>query len=157
MNTKRIHEILAATSQQFRKGAEGVTELATNERPINVTHIYMMPAEDEAPAGLEMIDVHFIKVGVDKAAAEEHRAELLGLLEQYEPRDELAGGPSYMHVGGRIGDQGAALQLFAVGKVMGLWDVITPATMGFKGAEADHMAGSGFVMCTGIPVKKRAA
>lgn len=159
MNTKRLHEILSATTGQFRKGPEGVTELATRERPINVTHVYMMPHESEAPAGggFALVDLHFIKIGVDKAKAEQHRAELLSILEGYEPREELAGGPSYIAVGGRIGDQGAAFQLFALGKALGIWDIITPRSLGITGAEADSMAGSGFIMCTGLPQKRDAA
>lgn len=157
MDTKRLIEILAATTAQFRKGAESITELATPKVPVHVTHIFAMPHESDARADLEMVDLHFVKIGVDKTKAEEHRAELVDLLEGYEPREELAGGPSYIHVGGRIGDQGAALQLFALGKVLGLWDVITPESMGMTGAEADAMAGAGFVMCAGLPIKKRAA
>jgi hypothetical protein len=151
MDTKRLHEIIAETTGQFRKGPEVTRDDATPQRPVNVVHVYLMPHESEAPTGddFALVDCHFIKVGVDKAKAALIRDELVRILDKYEPRDELAGGPSYMHMG-RYMEQGTAFQLFALGKVLGLWDLITPASMGFEGAEADRMAGSGFVMCTGL-------
>lgn len=54
-----------------------------------------------------------------------------------------------MAVGAALGSQDLAFQLFAYGKVMEMWDVITPTKMGFTGAEAREMAGRGFVMITG--------
>src|SRR6202012_2479706 len=88
-----------------------------------------------------------------KARAESHRAELVELLNNYPQAERIAQGPSYIEVGAEIGDQGAAFQLFAMGKVLGLWDVITPEKMGFTGPEADSMAGNGFVMMTGYRPK----
>jgi len=34
--------------------------------------------------------------------------------------------------------------------VLGLWDVITPATLGLSGELAQDAAGRGFIMCTGF-------
>ena len=48
-----------------------------------------------------------------------------------------------------IGDQGAAFELFALGKVLGIWDIITPEKLGATGDMARQMAGAGFIMCTG--------
>lgn len=97
-------------------------------------------------------------IGVDRAKAESYREPLIGLLNAYPDPAQLAGGPSYIHVGGVIGDQGAAFCLFALGQVLGLWTVITPATMGFTGAEARDMAGAGFVMISGYrPGQQKAA
>ncbi len=42
-----------------------------------------------------------------------------------------------------------ALRLFALGKVLGFWNIITPETLGFKGEAADEFAGKGFVMMGG--------
>lgn len=149
MNTSRLREILKATTGQYRKGPQIVTEPATQEMPVTVTHVYAVPHEDDA-TNLELVDCHFIKVGVDKAEAEKHRDELIAILREWPDPEQLAGGPSYITAGGTIGDQGAAFQLFALGKVLGLWNVITPESMGFEGAEASQMAGAGFVMCTGF-------
>jgi hypothetical protein len=40
--------------------------------------------------------------------------------------------------------------LFALGKVLGLWDVITPEAFGIYGAGADELAGMGMVMFSPI-------
>ena len=76
--------------------------------------------------------------------------ELIAILKTYPQPERLAGGPSYIEVGGEIGDQGAAFQLFALGKVLGLWDIITPEKLGITGPEANQMAGMGFVMMSGF-------
>lgn len=110
-----------------------------------------------APEGLEMVDVEFMVVGVDKAKAETRRAELRAILDAWPQPERLAGGPSYIEVGGVIGDQGAAFLLFALGKVLGLWGLITPASMGITGPDAREMAGAGFVMITGYRPERAAA
>lgn len=146
MNLKRLYEILGATTFQFRKG-DVVTRAPTS--PIEVETIDAMPHETEAH-NLEKVDMELLTIGVDKAIAEKYRAELVEILKTYPNPDRLAGGPSYIEVGAEIGDQGAAFQLFALGKVLGLWSVITPALMGMAGDEARQMAGSGFVMISGF-------
>lgn len=152
---KKLYDILTETTAQLRKGE--VVEEHTEKSGLHVKEINFMPHKDEAPAGLERVDVEFIEISVDKTKAEKRRAELIDILDHYPAPDRLAGGPSYIEVGAEIGDQGAAFQLFALGKVLGLWDVITPATMGFKGAEARSLAGSGFVMITGYKPASAAA
>lgn len=158
MNITRLYEILDETTAEFRKGGvfEGDPELvaqaeagAEQLQGGGVLHIYAMPHETDAPAGLEMVDVEFEQIGVDKGKAEQRRADLIGLLNQYPDPAELAGGPSYITVGARIGGQSGAFRLFALGKVLGIWDVITPAMWGATGAEARTLAGNGFVMITG--------
>lgn len=146
MNTARLHKILGETTIQLRKGTSVEKR---SEGALDVTEIYMMPAVDEARPDLEKIDLEFLVIGVDKVGAEKHRDELVGILNEWPNPERLRNGPSYIEVGGVIGDQGAAFQLFAVGKVLGFWDVITPAKMGFEGAEARNLAGSGFIMING--------
>lgn len=163
MNIARLHEILRETTVQLRKGEtlEGTTALVDaikrgdEDLPGGVAEFYCMP--HEADADLVKVDCEFLVIGVDKAKANDRRAELVSILDTYPNPDRLAGGPSYIEVGDEIGDQGAAFQLFALGKVLGLWDVITPATMGLTGSEARQLAGSGFVMITGYRSQKAAA
>lgn len=161
MDLSKLYGILAETTIQLRKGevlegSPNLVEAAKSDDPEalrkaggGVLEIYAMPAVAEAPADLEMVDVHFVKIGVDKAKAEARRSDLLALLDDYPDPERLAGGPSYIEVGAAIGDQGAAFQLFALGKALGIWDVITPEMLGATGDQARQMAGSGFIMCTG--------
>lgn len=143
MNCERLYAILADTTQQLRKGPEIVQYAAG---PLQVAEINAMPHASEADANLVKVDMELLVIGVDKAKAERHRKELIEILRTYPNPEELRDGPSYIHVGAAIGDQGAAFQLFALGKVLGLWEVITPKKLGLPSA----MAGTGFVMITGF-------
>jgi hypothetical protein len=146
MNTKLLYEILAECTVQLRKGPQ----ISGKQLPgVDVVEIYMMPDESEAPDDMFKLDVFFLVVGVDLEKAEARKTELLDVLSSYPNPERLAGGPSYIEVGAEIGDQSAAFQLFAIGKALGLWDVITPETFGFSGEKARAMAGQGFVMMTG--------
>lgn len=147
MNIDRLYDILRETTVQLRKGPGVEKERVGN---VDVTHVYAMPHVSEAKPGLETVDCEFLAIGVDRDRAEQHRAELLTILRAYPEPDRLRGGPSYIEVGAVIGDQGAAFQLFALGEVLGLWMVITPAVMGFSGPEARDLAGRGFVMISGF-------
>jgi hypothetical protein len=146
MDLNKLHDILRETTCQLRKGEEVEKR---QEIGLDITEIYAMPHEAEARPDLEKVDCEFVVIGVDKAKADEHRAEFIELLNSYPNPERLAGGPSYIEVGAEIGDQGAAFQLFALGQVLGLWSVITPASMGITGPEARQLAGSGFVMMSG--------
>ena len=127
MDVDKLHGLLADVTSPFY---EGVTE----------------------DAGLAIVDCHFVVIGVDKVKAEARRGELVDLLAGYSPPGRLAVGPSYIEVGGVLGDQGEAFRLFAVGEALGMWKVITPKTMGFEGRAAEQLAGQGFVMMSGYKV-----
>lgn len=142
MDLLRLYDLLDEATIQLRKGD-------VVEHRQGVTHVYAMPPASEAPPGFELVDLEFILVGVDPAKAAARRDELVELLRDYPNPEHLAGGPSFIDVGAALGDQGAALQLFALGKVLGLWGVITPRAVGFDAAEARDLAGMGFVMITG--------
>lgn len=154
MNIQRLHEIIGLTTRQFRKGEE--VELRDGAA-VQSVDVYCMPHTDEADQKYELVDVEFITVGVDREAAEKHKDELYNILSTYPDPERLAGGPSYIEFGAEIGDQGAALCLFALGKFLGFWDVITPKTFGVEGEEAHKMAGLGFIMISGFRKEEAAA
>jgi hypothetical protein len=150
MDLERLYGILFETTCLLRKGEEVVGCKLDCELPhLHVTELYPMPHESEAKPEVEKVDCHFVMVGVSKQKAEAERAPLLELLKTYPEPERLAAGISYIELGGNIGDQGAAFRLFALGKTLGLWDVVTPELFGFAGDEASRMAGAGFVMMTG--------
>lgn len=127
---------------QLRKGSE-------IEHRDGATHVYAMPHVDEA-ADLKQVDVHFITIGVRQwLLTDENRGEFIRLCDAYPEPERLAGGPSYIELGGVLGDQGGALMFLAVGEAFDLWKVFTPATFGITGPEADALAGGGMVMCSG--------
>lgn len=163
---KLLSEILNETTAMLRKDDfyEGTPELVDQARRGEaitgggVLEIFAMPHESEITDGFESVDLEFVTIGVDKIKAEARRETLISILTAYPNLDRLAQGPSYIEVGGEIGDQGAAFKLFALGKVLGLWSIITPETFGFSGHEARMMAGRGYVMITGWhPTAKAAA
>ena len=152
MNLKLLHEILSHTTVQLRKG-EIMREKQVGN--INVVTIDAMPHVNDAIPSLELVDMELLTIGVDKEEATKRRAELISILDDYPKPERLAGGPSYIEVGAEIGDQGAAFQLFALGKVLGLWEVITPKTLGINGEKASELAGLGFIMISGYKGGKR--
>jgi hypothetical protein len=100
----------------------------------------------EAPP--HSVNVHFFWVS---ARENPTKAELLKrLAAEYPDMDRLRAGPSYIELGALLGDQGLALRLIALGKLVGLWPAITPATIGASGETADQLAGAGFVMAGGF-------
>lgn len=146
MDITKLYQILRETTVQFRKG-EIVQE--RHKGAIHVTEIFAMPHESEAPDDMEKVDLHFVVIGVKRSEAEARRADLVELLAQYPQPDRLAGGPSFIEVGARVEDQGAALCLFALGQTLGLWRVVTPESLGITGPGADELAGRGMVMISG--------
>lgn len=152
MDIKRLHTILQETTTQFRKGEVVQKGLIENIRGEEIKYtatftIQLMPHVDQMPYTMQKVDCHFIVIGVDKEKALKHRKELVEILQQYP--GHLKYGPSFIEVGGVIGDQGDALRLFALGEVLRLWELITPAYVGVDGKAADQLAGSGFIMISG--------
>jgi hypothetical protein len=101
------------------------------------------------------VSVHFFKVGL-RGDADVTAEELVALIKDSEEGnfaritvDRLKAGPSYIELGGWLGDQGAALMFMGLGEILGLWDVVTPETM-LRGTvnqgKADELAGLGLVM-----------
>lgn len=167
VNTHRLHEILRATTSQFRKGGviEGTPALAAalkagvgvKDLPGGSAHIYGIPHVSEAAGAIEKVDCHFLVIGVNKAKALEHKNELLALLADWpteswgQPTRPLTKDLNYIEVGAVIGDQGAAFCLFALGQVLGLWRVLTPeVVLGATGPDADRLAGMGFITISGL-------
>ena len=95
------------------------------------------------------IDAHFFVCAVDPAGAEAALGAVVAWCEAYPDPDRLAGGPTFVEVAEVAGDPVTAIRIFAVGEVLGLWNVITPERLGFSGTEAEEMAAKGLVMITG--------
>jgi len=148
MDIDRLYKILKETTVQLRKGnkiEEDKTEWG------KVVHLYFMQHVSEiADKDVEFVDMHYITIGVNKLQAIKYRDELITIIKTYPDFERFKQGLSYIEVGAEIGDQGAAFQLFALGKVLELWNVITPEVLGITGKDADEFAGRGFIMCSGF-------
>jgi len=151
-----LNERILRETVEYRKGEE----LVTRELPGGTVKVHELYAMPPSPERGELVDVHFVKVGFTEASTDREafladlkRATGPGEGEfQDMPPDALAGGPSYITIGGWPGSQDLALRLIALGVHHGVWDVITPAVLGITGQEADDLAGRGFVMCSGLRV-----
>lgn len=110
---------------------------------------------ENVPDGIKVVDVHFMKVGIDVDRANKNRGKLIELLAAYpttaygHPIHKLSESPSYTEVGAVVDDQKRALILFALGEVLGFWQVKTPASLGIYGENADKLAGMGLVVISG--------
>jgi hypothetical protein len=147
MNIDTVNFILGQCVQTFRKQAD-VTRWNTAGGFMGVIEINTDPHESECPANLTRVDVHFFIAGIDKDRALECRPALIQAL--MEDADLLKRGPSYITIGAHLGDQQAALMLMALGEVMGLWRVITPAFLALPEDQRDRAAGAGYVMTSGF-------
>lgn len=102
---------------------------------------------------MKEVSVHFFKVGVDPVLAGNRVNELRTILSDLDSEGLLSQGPTYIHLGGMLGDQGRALQLMAVGHVAGLWELSTPESLGIVGEAASQLAGLGMIHVTGFQSK----
>lgn len=130
MDLQRLHEILDMTTIFYRSSQREFVELAP---------------------GVEVVDLELVSVAVSEGAANILKAELIKILDTYPQLDRLKLGPSYIEVGAVIGDQGAAFRLFALGKVLGLWDIITPSQLSKINSDEKtrELGGLGLVMISG--------
>src|SRR5882724_4591501 len=147
-NNDELYKYVNACASQVRKSDKVTTRKTGN---VQVTEIFAMPSRDEieAAADLQFVDLHFIEIAVNKQLADQGRALFIDWCDSYPRPDRLAEGPSYIELGGVLGDQGFALMVMAVGKILGLWSILIPKMFGIEGAEADQMAGVGHVMISG--------
>lgn len=128
----------------YRKGEPVTTHQAG---PVEVVEIWGYPHVEEARE-VEKIDMHFVTVGIrqPETSWDDVRVQFAAEVAEYPEPDRLAGGPSYIELGGVFGDQELALRWMALGKSLGFWGIITPGSFGITGPDADSLAGGGMVM-----------
>ena len=108
-----------------------------------------MPDRDAPP---HSVNVHFFWVSSINDPDKYFLRTLLS--EHYPDRERLRKGPGYIELGGVLGDQSIALRLIGLGGILGLWEVVTPASLGITGDAAKDLAGKGFVYCSGLKENK---
>jgi len=147
IDVSTLFAILDETTTLLRKGPVVSREI---DRGVETVTIDAMPDVDSMSRmpGVVVVDLDMVAVAVRQDLAAVRREALGMFIKKYSEQAEmkLAFGPSYIHVGAEIGDQGAALRLFALGKVLGFWDLVTPTSLGATGEDARNMARAGYVM-----------
>lgn len=139
-----IYGALTSCAGMYRSGPEVVDSQKVGD--VRVVEVFAMPHEAEIADDLEVVDMHFVKVAVDRSKAEDVRPLITRWCNEHPIMEP---GPNYISLGGEIGSQDLALLLMAVGEVLGLWKVIIPERFGLTGEEAHMAAGAGYVMTTG--------
>jgi hypothetical protein len=134
---------------QSQVGNVAVTEvMGFPETPANVEH----GTFDSTPPDLARANVHFVEIAptADFPTREELITMVRSALGEGEwasmSAEDLAGGPSYIALGGWLGSQDLALMLIGAVELAGVAKAVTPAVLGIEGEMANSMAGNGFVM-----------
>jgi len=90
--------------------------------------------EVESEADIKF-DVHPVRIFIKpeyKAGSEAYesaKVNLASMLDAYPNQKELKGGPSYIHAGATLGDQGTAIRFFLLAEYFGLGNIMTGARM----------------------------
>lgn len=153
MNTQKLYDIIQDSTRVFRKG-EAVEQRQVGN--VDVVELFGYDHTSEAPSGdnFNKVDMIFVDVVVDRTRAERYRTDLTRILRDYPQPKRLAGGPSYTELAPNLEmQQEDALRLMALGKTLGMWDVMSAKTLGMDDATARQMAGQGFLMISGYKPK----
>ena len=107
---------------------------------------------DKPADGMEVVDLFLKKVGVVTAKATEFKDELTSIMRGYPLPSRLKVGPSYVELAGTIFNEDCdmAFRLMALGKVSGIWDVLTPKDLGIEDKDAVRLAQHGVVAIDGF-------
>jgi len=101
----------------------------------------------EGDAKIDLIDCHFIFVGILKEHADIYQERFLNLVKN-EFSEILNSGISYIKLGEILGSETAALYFMALGSYYDLWRIIIPKDAGLDGADADLAAADGMITIT---------
>lgn len=147
MDIDALYSIMSTCVCTFRKG-DPVVRFEENGV---ATVIYTdMPHISDAPdfRPTKLIDVYFFWVAIDEEKATPFKSAFYHAVKS--AAGMLQRGPSYIAIGGEMGDQTAGLCAMALGQYFGFWRVVTPSMLGLEGKRAEHAAGLGYVMISGF-------
>ena len=154
MDAQRLYEIIEESTRVFRKG-ELVEESHLGN--VDIIQVFGYDHTSTSPSGenFDKVDMVFVDVVVDRARAEKHRSTLAELLRDYPDPARLSGGPSYIELAPNLGmEQEGALRLMAMGKTLGMWDIVSGKSIKADEAKTLEMAGRGFLMISGYKPSK---
>lgn len=149
MNTQKLYDIVEDTTRVFKKG-EDVEQRQVGNVDVIKLFGYEHTSKSHFGDNFDKVDMIFVDVVVDRARAEQNRGALAEQFKSYPSPERLAGGPSYIELAPNLGmEQEGALRLMALGKTLGIWDIMSAKTLGADDAAAKQMAGQGFLMIAG--------
>ncbi len=149
MDAQKLYDIVQDSTRVFRKGESVERRQVGN---VDVVELFGYDRTKDDPSGdnFDKVDMVFVDVVVDRAKAEQYRGALAEQLKGYPQPERLAGGPSYIELAPNLGmEQEGAFRVMALGKTLGMWNVISAKTLGLDDAQAREMAGQGFLMISG--------
>jgi hypothetical protein len=97
------------------------------------------------------VNMYFFDVcAVNNPNVEEFRSLIEKHIGEFSEVDPFSGEHSYLEIGGWIGDQSVGIQFMALGKLLGLWQIMQPGMLlNVNDPEqkvlADQMAGMGMI------------
>jgi len=156
-----LYNILNETTKVYRKGDAISTRTSED---IGVVELFGYPSTDtssnviskDAKDLYEKVDMVFINVVVDKNKAEMYKSNIENILKDYPDHLRLAQGPSYIELSPNLDlEQEGGLRLMALGKVLGLWSVISGKSLGLSDAESLNLAGMGLLNISGYNPNKK--
>ena len=158
-------QVLQASLPMWVRMERHTGDAVVSQREVNGVAVTEVMGYPEAPADTEpgtftdtppdrvRANVHFVEIapGPDFPDREELIAAVRDALGEGEfgvsmGADDLAGGPSFIALGGWLGSQDLALMLIGAVELAGIAPAITPAALGISGEGADNLAGNGLVM-----------
>jgi hypothetical protein len=144
-----LYEILNKTTQVYRKG-DLISEKKLDN--VNIVEIYNYPALNKNfdTKLYEKVDMIFVDVLVDKIQAEKYKTNLENVLKNYSEPKRLSQGPSYIELAPNLGlEQEGGLRVMALGKVLGLWNIMSGKTLGMDDDQSLQMAELGLLNISG--------
>ena len=149
MDTQRLCDIVQASTIVFRKGESIEGGQVGN---VDVVELFGYNHTKDAPSGdnFDIVDMVFVDVVVDRAKAEQYRGALAEQLRNYPQPERLANGPSYIELAPNLGmEQEGAFRVMALGKTLGMWDIMSAKSLGMDDATTRKLAGQGLLMISG--------
>lgn len=136
----------------YRKG--DVVKYEPQGSHVDVVTIDAFP---QRPEGVDVVDCHFVEVAIRPRAKEISKeafydmaiATSKGIFREMTP-ERWRAGPSYIEIGGWLGDQTMAFRFMALVQIHELGEVITPAAFGLTGEKANEFAGAGYILISGL-------
>lgn len=139
-----LFEFFSKAVIPLRKGLE--VQALSGGLPVVDGHQMASAGEYVNNDSYELVDVHFIYVGIRKDAADPYKERFCAFLSKPPMAPLLKEGVTYIVLGNLLGSETAALYLMALAQYYGVGKCVLPRHLGLHGDEADIAASEGSVV-----------